>query len=522
MLRDKQPTAGPSTRRHAATTAMDQSGGDTGVLWMDLVDHDGATRVAVTGVEGTEDPDDDYWQPYTSQLTAAQARELATKLRTFAGAALDHGPEGAEIEPAGLYLGTGEHLDWSTTTPDGGRQIKVGNGVDAVTVDLTSDQAQHLRAQLHYTLTTDPRAEQFVRLGDGDDAAYIDWSTSRPDGGRQVAVRNRDGAAVTNDLTRPQMAALDEQLAADLASSAPAAPPRDATDSPDPVARAIAVVEDEGRNPTAARGRVCATCATAATDKHLDSADHQRATGGQPARIFGGSALHLGDAPGDPYLDWSVPTSGGGRSLELGSGQDTVQLDLNPKQLRELVDALTATITADDINEVPGVGERRPVHRLERFRVRARLRPGGRRRHHLCVPHPQHAAVAHLAGLARRRPRRTGAVTVTPQSVVRALVRQVDADLVVIAGPRARLRRRVGPVDCQDGDPAVLRAPLGHPLQDVDLISASEPHDMRVGRLMSGRQRPDRRRLICHGDYRSGRYSAESIPIKVNVGCLHN
>ncbi|RBJ11081.1 hypothetical protein DRA43_01605 [Micromonospora provocatoris] len=87
LLRDKAPVAGPTSRRHVATTAIGEAGGDTGVLWMDLVDHDGATRVAVTGVEGEEDPASDYWQPYTAQHTPEQARELATKLRTFAAGA---------------------------------------------------------------------------------------------------------------------------------------------------------------------------------------------------------------------------------------------------------------------------------------------------------------------------------------------------------------------------------------------------------------------------------------------------
>ncbi|MGC4856974.1 hypothetical protein ACLQ24_27280 [Micromonospora sp. DT4] len=84
----------------------------------------------------------------------------------------------------------------------------------------------------------------------------------------------------------------------------------------------------------------------------MASAEHQRATGGRPAPIFGGSALYLGDRVGDPYLDWSVPAGGGG--LELANGPDAVQLGLNPMQLRELVDALSATITADDINEASG------------------------------------------------------------------------------------------------------------------------------------------------------------------------
>ncbi|MEU5949544.1 hypothetical protein ABZ793_28855 [Micromonospora sp. NPDC047465] len=40
-------------------------------------------------MEGTDDPDDDYWKPHTAQHTPAQARELAGKLRTFARAAAD-------------------------------------------------------------------------------------------------------------------------------------------------------------------------------------------------------------------------------------------------------------------------------------------------------------------------------------------------------------------------------------------------------------------------------------------------
>lgn len=92
LLRDKEPGIGPATRRNVATTAIGEAGGDTGVLWMGLVNHDGATRIAVTGIEGEEDPPSDYWQPYTAQHTPEQARELATKLRTFANGALDAVP----------------------------------------------------------------------------------------------------------------------------------------------------------------------------------------------------------------------------------------------------------------------------------------------------------------------------------------------------------------------------------------------------------------------------------------------
>lgn len=55
---------------------------------MDLVDHGGGTRVAVSGVEGEEDPTSGYWQPHTTPHTPAQAaRNWPLKLRTFAAGA---------------------------------------------------------------------------------------------------------------------------------------------------------------------------------------------------------------------------------------------------------------------------------------------------------------------------------------------------------------------------------------------------------------------------------------------------
>ncbi|MDG4756245.1 hypothetical protein O7630_35620 [Micromonospora sp. WMMD718] len=209
LLRDKQPTTAAATRRHVPATAIDQAGGDTGALWLDLVDHQGATRIAVAGVEGTEDPDDDFWQPYTAHHTPAQARELAGKLRAFAASARDS----HDIEPGVLHLRGGRYLDWSMPGPDGGRSIEAGDGVDAVILDLTGEHLRHLREQLHYTLTADPRAQEFVSL---DDAGYIDWSTPLPDGGRQLEMGVPGGQAVAIELTRAQMVALDEQLHTDL------------------------------------------------------------------------------------------------------------------------------------------------------------------------------------------------------------------------------------------------------------------------------------------------------------------
>ncbi|MBO4161371.1 hypothetical protein [Micromonospora antibiotica] len=81
-----QPNIGPTAGRYVATMAVGQAWGDTGTLWLDLVDHDDTTGVAVTGVESDDDPDSDYWQPYTARHTRAQARELAARLRAYAHA----------------------------------------------------------------------------------------------------------------------------------------------------------------------------------------------------------------------------------------------------------------------------------------------------------------------------------------------------------------------------------------------------------------------------------------------------
>jgi hypothetical protein len=141
LLRDKQPTTAAATRRHVAATAIDQAGGDTGTLWLDLVDHDDTTHIAVAGVEGTEDPDDDFWQPYTARHTPAQARELAGKLRTFAASARDS----HDIEPGAR-----------TPLPDGGRQLEMGGpGGQAVAIELNRPQLVALDEQLHADLTND-------------------------------------------------------------------------------------------------------------------------------------------------------------------------------------------------------------------------------------------------------------------------------------------------------------------------------------------------------------------------------
>lgn len=87
LLRKQDQGVDPAARRHVTARASETAGGDGGAVWMRLVDVRGTARIAVTAVEGTDDPDDDYWKPHTAQHTPAQARELADKLRTFARAA---------------------------------------------------------------------------------------------------------------------------------------------------------------------------------------------------------------------------------------------------------------------------------------------------------------------------------------------------------------------------------------------------------------------------------------------------
>ncbi|WP_089156023.1 hypothetical protein [Micromonospora sp. NBS 11-29] len=186
-------------------------------------------------------------------------------------------------------------------------------------------------------------------------------------------------------------------------SDPPAHAERDTRIADPDAVRAAAVYEDAGRN-IAAAGVGCATCLTAATDAHLASAEHQQATVGRPALFFGGGALHLGDGSDDPYLDWSMPTTNGGRCLEIGDGQNAVQLDLTGTQLRELVDALTATITADDFAEAPDAywparARRRPHHPPLRPR-RTTHRPGTGL-HPRRLPHRRRRRA--FRGITRRR-----------------------------------------------------------------------------------------------------------------------
>ncbi|MFI5837741.1 hypothetical protein ACIA5A_29090 [Micromonospora sp. NPDC051300] len=210
LLREREPAAGPPVRRHVATEAMRDAGGDPGTVWMELVEHDGAVRVAVTGVEGDEDPAAEFWQPYTAVHTPAQARHLAGRLRAFAGAA-------SQVGGPALHLGDGIVLDWSMPTGDGGRRLEVADGYgSSVLLDLTGVQVRELCEALTETLNADdvddtPNAYWPA----ANDPRYIDWSDYEHE--RGVLLQVGDGVdAVTITLSPRQLRTWRDRLTADI------------------------------------------------------------------------------------------------------------------------------------------------------------------------------------------------------------------------------------------------------------------------------------------------------------------
>jgi hypothetical protein len=93
LLSEADPTlSAPQTRHAIRAHAAAAAGGEDGTVWLDMgPDSAGGMHIVVTAVEGTEDPDDDYNRQYAAQHTPHSARELAGKLRAFAGAARRRG-----------------------------------------------------------------------------------------------------------------------------------------------------------------------------------------------------------------------------------------------------------------------------------------------------------------------------------------------------------------------------------------------------------------------------------------------
>lgn len=90
LLAQADPDAGGGPRRTVRAKASRDSGGEDGLLIMDLTASRDGTQVTVLAMDGTSsDPDDAFWDRYRATHTPGQARELASKLRSFARAARD-------------------------------------------------------------------------------------------------------------------------------------------------------------------------------------------------------------------------------------------------------------------------------------------------------------------------------------------------------------------------------------------------------------------------------------------------
>jgi hypothetical protein len=88
LLDKADPTAAASPRRSVQAKTSNATGGEDGLVVMDLEPGKEGTEVVVLAMEGaSSDPDDEFWDKYRSRHTPAQARELAGKIRRFAASA---------------------------------------------------------------------------------------------------------------------------------------------------------------------------------------------------------------------------------------------------------------------------------------------------------------------------------------------------------------------------------------------------------------------------------------------------
>jgi hypothetical protein len=88
MLDQADPSAGASPRRTVQAKTSSDTGGEDGLVVMDLAEGQHGTEVVVLAMEGTtSDPDDPFWDKYRTWYTPDQTRQLAGKIRSFAQAA---------------------------------------------------------------------------------------------------------------------------------------------------------------------------------------------------------------------------------------------------------------------------------------------------------------------------------------------------------------------------------------------------------------------------------------------------
>ena len=88
MLDQADPNAAENPRRTVQAKTSSATGGEDGLVVMDLTAAQNGTEVVVLAMEGTtSDPDDPFWDKYRSRYTPEQTRHLAGQIRTFAAAA---------------------------------------------------------------------------------------------------------------------------------------------------------------------------------------------------------------------------------------------------------------------------------------------------------------------------------------------------------------------------------------------------------------------------------------------------
>ncbi|SNY72915.1 hypothetical protein [Paractinoplanes atraurantiacus] len=152
-----------------------------------------STDVLADAEQQYDHPDRATGKPaYPGAVSEHAGAEHAVDDPAAAAAALD-----LQSRAGGYYLNedsaggdesSGPYLDWSSRAEDGTRQLEVGDGVDAITLDLCPADLQQLRDDLGRLVgaATDGAEDPGQLQLDGeDDGAYIDWSITR-DGVRQV------------------------------------------------------------------------------------------------------------------------------------------------------------------------------------------------------------------------------------------------------------------------------------------------------------------------------------------------
>ena len=148
MIRQLLDAAAPApatpTRRKVTAKDCDQDNMDNGTVWVEIDASGAAPAIAVTSVEGSEQPED-YPEGYTTtKLPLADASRLAAKLRRFAqeapkvsaGGAVDQptqvspGPDRVPAEPRRVSNSHGKQFEYDPETgaaaviePDGWRAV---------------------------------------------------------------------------------------------------------------------------------------------------------------------------------------------------------------------------------------------------------------------------------------------------------------------------------------------------------------------------------------------------------------